>query len=147
MLLQQNIKDMSDSSLKLSQSTTLASFHQDSIPDNSSQINTSDNSKVFRVSESIELPISTGILEVDTSKGAITIFMNSQPAHSETESLIIKKVSHDNNMVSLFSETSLINNAEIIMFGLPVYAKVKKGKVRTLVLKSDGVNWKIIREE
>ena len=50
-------------------------------------------------------------------------------------------------MVSLFSETSLINNADIVMFGLPVYAKVKKGKVRTLILENDGNNWKIIREE
>lgn len=101
----------------------------------------------IRISESLELPVNTGIIEVDTSKGGVTIFMKSVPAHSEKESLIITKTSHDNNMVSLFSETSLINNAEIIIFGLPIYAKVKKGKVKTIVLKSDGTNWKIIREE
>ena len=102
---------------------------------------------ITRISESMELPTETGTIEVDTSKGGITIFMKSVPAHSEDETLVITKVSQDNNMVSLFSETTLINKAEIIMFGLPVYAKVKKGKVRTLVLKSDGTNWRIIREE
>ena len=102
---------------------------------------------ITRISESMELPTKSGTIEVDTSKGGIIIFMNSVPAHSEDETLVITKVSQDNNMVSLFSETTLINKAEIIMFGLPVYAKVKKGKVRTLVLKSDGTNWRIIREE
>ena len=98
-----------------------------------------------RISESCELPITTGVLEVDTSKGAVTIFMKAGTSSDKT--LTITKVSTDRNMVSLFSETSLINGAEIIMFGLPVYAKVKKGKIRTLVLKSDGTHWKIIREE
>lgn len=102
---------------------------------------------LVRISESLELPLTIGTIQVDTSKGGVTIFMKSVPAHSEKEFLIITKISHDNNMVSLFSETSLINNAEIIMFGLPIYAKVKKGKVKTIVLKSDGINWRIIREE
>lgn len=99
------------------------------------------------ISESMELPITTGILEVNTSMGGITIFMKTAPAHSYNENLIITKISQDNNTVSLFSETTLINNADIVIFGLPKYAKVKKGKVKTLVLKSDGINWKIIREE
>jgi hypothetical protein len=102
---------------------------------------------VKRITESVELPITTGTLEVDTSKEAITIFMRSIPAHKSDESLTITKVSSDRNMVSLFSENSLINGAEITMFGLPLYAKVKQGKLKTLVLKSDGTNWKIIREE
>lgn len=104
-------------------------------------------STVERITESVELPIAIGTLEVDTSKGSVTIFMKSVPAHKDNESLTITKVSSDRNMVSLFSEESLINGAEITMFGLPIYAKVKKGKVKTLVLKSDGTNWKIIREE
>jgi hypothetical protein len=133
---------MSDMSTNLSSSS-----HQDLIHNKPSSIKDNRNVQVVRISESVELPISVGILEVDTSKGAITIFMNSRPRHSETDYLTIKKVSHDNNMVSLFSETSLINNAEIVMFGLPVYAKVKKGKVKVIVLKSDGSNWKIIHEE
>lgn len=105
------------------------------------------SSPVVVISESLELPITIGTLNVDTSNGSITIFMKSAPAHSQTESLTITKISNDTNMVSLFSETTLINKAEIIIFGLPIYAKVKKGKVRTIVLKSDGKNWKIIREE
>lgn len=106
-----------------------------------------DKITITRVSESLELPIFTGILEVDTFKGGVTIFMKQGPIHKSGETLTITKISNDNNMVSLFSETSLINNAEIVMFGLPIYAKVKKGKVKTIVLKSDGNNWKIIREE
>lgn len=100
-----------------------------------------------RITESVELPLTTGTLEVDTSSGAITIFMKPGPIHKDNESLTISKISKDNHLVSLFSECTLINGAEIVMFGLPVYAKVKRGKVKTLVLKSDGANWKIIREE
>lgn len=114
-------------------------------PMSSIQNITNDNSK-FLVSESMELPITTGIVNVDTTKGPITIFMKSGPVHSQDETLTITKISTDAHMVSLFSETTLINNAEIVMFGLPTYAKVKKAKVKTLILKSDGVNWKIIHE-
>ena len=99
------------------------------------------------IKESKELPISKGKIEVDTTSGAITIFMKSVPAHNPDESLIITKISRDNNMVSLFSDSTLINGADIIMFGLPIYAKSKKGKTRTVNLKSDGKNWKIIHEE
>ena len=102
---------------------------------------------VIRITDSLELPLNIGIIQVDTSKGGVTIFMKPVPAHSKDQTLIITKVSQDNNMVSLFSETTLINGNEIIMFGLPIYARVKKGKVRTLTLKSDGINWKIIHEE
>lgn len=101
----------------------------------------------FIIKESKELPIDKGKLEVDSSNGAITIFMKSVPMHGPDESLIITKTSRDNNTISLFSETTLINGADIIMFGLPVYAKSKKGKIRTLHLKSDGINWIITREE
>lgn len=104
-------------------------------------------SSIIHISESVELPITKGLIEVDTSKGSIIIFMKPSPVHADNETLTITKISPDNNMVSLFSETTLINNAEIIMFGLPIYAKVKKGKVKTLILKSDGTNWKIIHEE
>jgi hypothetical protein len=99
----------------------------------------------FTVTESMELPITTGTIYVDTSKGPITIFMKSP--HVPGETLTISKTSNDNNMISLFSETILVNNADIIMFGLPSYAKVRKGKVKTLVLKGDNINWKIIRED
>lgn len=104
-------------------------------------------SKIVRITESGELPIQSGILEVDTSKSSITIFMRPASAHSNNETLTIKKISTDNNMVYLFSDSTLINKAEIVIFGLPSYAKVSGAKVRSLTLKSDGTNWRIIHEE
>ena len=101
----------------------------------------------IRITESMELPLTTGTIEVDTTHGSVTIFMRTVPVHNPNEHLTITKVSRDNHLVSLFGETSLINGNEIIMFGLPIYANIKKGKVKTMVLKSDGKNWKIIREE
>jgi len=105
------------------------------------------NTQQICVTESIELPITVGTIQVDTAGGAITIFMKPGPSHGPNETLTITKISKDNHIVSLFSETTLINGAEIIMFGLPSYAKVKKAKVKTIVLKSNGTNWKIIHEE
>ena len=99
------------------------------------------------ITQSCELPFSTGRIEVDTTAGSVIIFMKSFDAHNSDESLTITKISNDNNTVSLLSETSLINGADITIFGLPSYAKFKKGKLRTLVLKSNGTHWKIIREE
>ena len=101
--------------------------------------------KTARISESGELPITNGILEVDTTKGSITIFMKPNSGYSDT--LIITKISSDHNMVYLYSDTSLINKAEIVIFGLPSHAKVSGAKSKTLVLKGDGRNWKIVREE
>jgi hypothetical protein len=100
-----------------------------------------------RISESREVPLFSGLIEVDTSKGPVTIFMKPGPVHSPKETLIITKVSADTHTISLFSETTLINDADIIIFGLPPHARVNQGKVKTLILKSDGTNWKIIREE
>jgi hypothetical protein len=101
---------------------------------------------LVRITESTELPITTGIIEVDSSAGSITIFMRPAPPHQNNESLTITKVSQDGNSIALFSDTVLINQAEIVMFGLPTYARFKKGKIRTLILQSDGTNWNIIRE-
>lgn len=100
----------------------------------------------IRITESAELPITTGTIEVDTTNGGVTIFMKAGPIHGQEETLTITKVSRDHNLVSLFGEANLINGNEIVIFGLPTYANVKKGKVTTLVMKSDGTNWRIIRE-
>lgn len=100
-----------------------------------------------RINESRELPLFSGLIEVDTSKSPVTIFMKSGPVHSPKESLTITKISIDTNMISLFSETTLIDDADIIIFGLPPHARVNKGKAKTLILQSDGTNWKIIHEE
>lgn len=101
----------------------------------------------LRISESQELPLVSGLIEVDTATGPVTIFMKPSPAHSPQETLTITKISSDTHVISLFSETTLINGADIILFGLPSRAKVTKGKAKTLTLKSDGTNWKIIHEE
>ena len=101
----------------------------------------------IRITESGELPISTGTIEVDTSNGSVTIFMKAGPVHTKHESLTITKVSRDHHVISLFGETNLINGNEIVMFGLPIFAKVRKGKVRTIVMKCDGTHWHIIRED
>lgn len=99
------------------------------------------------LTESSELPIYNGTIEVDTRKGAVTIFMSTCVAHKEDEMLIITKVSKDSNIVCLYSETTLIDGSDILMFGVPTYAKVSRGKIKTLYLKCDGKCWKIVKEE
>lgn len=101
-------------------------------------------SHIIRIDQSVELPLTNGILEVDTSKGEVTIFMKSG---INGDSLTIRKISDDRNLVSLYSDTCLIDGNEITLFGLPEYAKVRKGKVRIVILKSDGEHWQTIREE
>lgn len=100
---------------------------------------------IITVNESCELPIETGIVEVDTSNSSITIFMKSTPKSDDT--LTIVKITNDNNTISLFSDSTLINDAEITIFGLPNNSKFSKGKNKRLILKSDGTNWKIISEQ
>jgi hypothetical protein len=95
------------------------------------------------VNESVELPIFSGTIEVDTTNYCVTIFMKEGPIDSI---LTITKITNDNNVISLFSEKCLINGADITIFGVSSHAKVKKGKINTLVLKSDGKNWNIINE-
>lgn len=104
-------------------------------------------SGVIRITESMELPIFTGTIEIDTTQGGITILMKPGPVHRSGETLTLTKVSHDTHIVALFSDTTLINQADIVLFGVPSFAKVNKAKVRTLTLKSDGKNWLITHEE
>ena len=102
----------------------------------------------LRISVSTELPIFTGTIEVDTSTGPITIFMKSSPyINIDNNYLTIKKITKDDNIISLFSESCFVNNCDIIIFGLPKYAKVATGKVSTIVLTPIGSNWQIIREQ
>lgn len=96
------------------------------------------------LTESQDLPRTSGTLLLDTSGGPITIIMTAgQPG----DQLTLTKISHDLNLVSLYSPTTLINGMEITIFGLPVYAKVTKGKIQTLVLQSDGTHWQIQSEK
>lgn len=101
----------------------------------------SDSVVVIR--ESCELPLTNGKIEVDSSMGPVTIFMKQGKTN---QSITITKITNDNNMISLYSENTLINGAEITIFGLPSTSEFKKGKIRTITLFSDGPNWKIIHE-
>jgi len=105
------------------------------------------NYDIINISESMELPITEGKINVDTSKGSITIFMKPGPVHTDNDELIITKVSEDNNIVSLFSESVLINKADIVIFGLRNNSNVKGGNVNTIALRCDGNNWKILYEK
>ena len=96
------------------------------------------------INESKELPILSGLIEVDTSKTSITILFNR--IGKKDSMLTISKITNDNNIISLFSDKYLIQGSEIIIFGVPQHANVKKGKINTIVLRSDGKNWNIIKE-
>jgi len=102
---------------------------------------------LIRISESIELNINYGVIEVDTSKSGVTIFMKPIPIHKQGETLTIRKISNDNHTISLFSDSALINGAEIIIFGLPKTSRFSKGKIQTIVLKSFGNHYRIVTEQ
>lgn len=90
---------------------------------------------ITAVTESQELSQFSGVIKIDTSKGAVTIFMKPSPNESQ---LKLVKVSKDNNIVALFSDESLIDGAEITVFG---FSK----KLKNLVLKSNGKNWNMVK--
>lgn len=95
----------------------------------------------MRISDSQECPINKGNIEIDSVKGSITLFIKSCEKHVKDEKLVIEKISNDDNLISLYCQGCLINNADIILFG------TAKFKSRLLVLKSDGKNYKIIHEK
>lgn len=89
------------------------------------------------INESQELSQFSGTVKIDTSNGGVTLFMKSSPKSGSV--LKITKVSRDDKIVALYSEHSLINGAEITVFGFDKKAK-------SISLKSDGNNWNIIKE-
>ncbi len=96
----------------------------------------------MKINESMILPITSGRLDIDTTAGSIIIYMVSGHAGDVLE---IAKISNDENVVSLFSETTYINDAEIIIFGVPKHLKnIKKGKIRNIKIRCDGKHWVII---
>lgn len=101
---------------------------------------------IVRIHESADLPLYYGTIEVDTSSYGVTILMNSVPEHNNDQTLTITKISGDNNIITLFSNTCTINNSDIVIFGLSPFSKFKNGKNKTVTLKSDGKNWNIIKE-
>lgn len=64
--------------------------------------------------------------------------MKSSPKSGST--LKITKVSKDDNIIVLYSEHSLIDGAEITVFGFDK-------KKRSMILKSNDKNWNIVKEE
>lgn len=94
------------------------------------------------IDESQALPIFEGEIRVDTAGGSITIFM--VPAPQSEMNITITKISEDDNIVSLYSEDSLINGSEITVFGLPESAETVEGKTRTVKLQSNCRNWDLI---
>lgn len=96
------------------------------------------------INESLELPIGSGIIEIDSSSGPIIIYMKPFPKNNKP--LIITKISDDNNLITLFSDDVLINESDIVLFGLNAYAPFKKGKIKQITLVSDGQNW-VIQDE
>lgn len=123
------------------------------------------------VKESTHLPFTNGTINIDSSNGPITIVMTSgQPG----DLLVIRKISEDDNPISLYSEDTFVNGSEITLFGIPekhenvswpgpwpnsftsfttknpFYSKskfTKAGSVRVLILKSLNGNWKSVYEE
>lgn len=85
-----------------------------------------------RISESQELPITQGKLEVDTSQGSVMIHLI--PGHPN-DHLTIAKVSNDSHTVVLY------DGNDIIIFGVPSNAKLGIGHGRSVQLVSDGTNW------
>lgn len=91
-----------------------------------------------RIDESQELPITSGTLEVDSSRGSIMIHL---VAGHPDERLTITKVSEDAHSVVLYGDTSKIDGNDVVIFGLAADAKLEQGHTRTIKLKSDGMHW------
>lgn len=96
------------------------------------------------INKSVVLPITSGNINVDSTSKSVVITMRSGRLG---DILKITKISRDSNLVSLFSDEILINNVDIIIFGLPPYVRINKGKVYSITLRSNGKNWIIIKEE
>lgn len=97
--------------------------------------------KCCRISESCVLPITEGLIEVDTSKGIVNIILPVIEAHIFT-CLKIRKISNDRYYVILVADNCKIDNSELIFFG----SQNKFGKVMNVSLVSDGMNWHITEE-
>jgi hypothetical protein len=95
---------------------------------------------MVRITESQELPITSGTLEVDSSKGSIMIHLVS--GHPE-ERLTIHKVSGDAHSIVLYGDTSKIDGNDIVIFGLALNSKLPQGRTRTVRLVSDGTHWSL----
>lgn len=98
------------------------------------------------VSQSCEIPIKNGTINVDTTHGSVTLFIPRASIRDNGQSITITKVTNDKYPVSLMGDNTTIDEADIIVFGLPKYAKVSHGKNTTVVLQNIDSDWKIISE-
>ena len=96
----------------------------------------------MKIIESQELSQFSGIIKIDTTNNPITIFMKQSPEKDSVVKLV--KISKDDNMITLFSDHSLVDGAEITGFGF--LNKLGK-KITSITLKSTDKNWTIIKEE
>lgn len=67
----------------------------------------------IRIDSSQLLPLDKNKVDVDTSKGSITLFITKPQTDC---CIIIKKISNDNNPIILYSEHYPINNSNILIF-------------------------------
>jgi len=103
-------------------------------------------STTVTVSQSCEVPIKHGTINVDTTHGGVTLFITPASTRGREQTLTITKITNDKNPVSIMGDNTTVDDADIIIFGLPKYAKVARGKNKTIVLQSIDSDWKIISE-
>ena len=102
----------------------------------------------IRITESMELPIAVGTIEIDTSNGSVVILMMPCPAHTKDETLTITKISQDHHLVSLYGEPSLgLIITTLLPLVCPSMLKLRGVKLGLRSMKSDGRHWQIIKEE
>lgn len=96
---------------------------------------------VITVSESGEIPVTDGTVQVDTSKGSITLML--KPGAGKE--LLIKKISNDSNVVALYFPDGLIGSGEIIIFGLSGHSRAQKGKAMNVLLRGGLDHWQVVK--
>ncbi len=102
---------------------------------------------MLTISESTRLPITNGLILVDTTDNPVTIYFMNCPVHANDEYLVIRKISSDNNTICLLSTIYPIDDSQIVMFGINQAANITFGLNRSVTLKADGQQWYIIHED
>ena len=98
--------------------------------------------ETITINESCDLPITKGTIKIDSSLSPITIFMKNSDKIGDI--LEITKISHDSNIISLYSDSCLVNDADITIFGSTIDDDM--GTAKTLILKSCESGW-IIQDQ
>ena len=95
--------------------------------------------------DSSTVVVTTGKIFVDTSRRSVLLLIT-PPSNGNKDTLIIKKITNDNNSISLFCNGCKIDDNDIIIFGLSPNIDRRIGTSHYIELQSNGPNWKIIRE-